>query len=192
MLKVVNVLLAAILVGTLAANALLERTDSSVPRRDYLPEMMYPVAAESFGTGSAFRDGRALQAPPLGTIARGAKRLRYTPSAEDAVRAGREIAAPRVADPAASREADRAAKVYSTYCVPCHGAGGLGDGPVVARGYPPPPSLLAERAVSMKDGQMFHVLTFGQRNMPPYAAQIDEGDRWRAIAYVRQLQRSAK
>ena len=40
----------------------------------------------------------------------------------------------------------------------------------------------------MKAGQMFHVLTFGQNNMPSYASQLSREDRWNAIAYVRTLQ----
>ncbi len=191
-MKVLNVLLAAVLLGTLGANALLERADPSAPARDFLPEMMYPVAAESFDLARSFRNGRALQGPPPGTIARSASRLRYSPSPEDAVRAGNELASPPVVDAATRHSSGRGAQVYATFCVPCHGAKGLGDGSVVARGYPPPPSLFAERAVAMKDGQMFHILTYGQRNMPSYAAQIDEIDRWRAVAYVRQLQGSAR
>lgn len=35
---------------------------------------------------------------------------------------------------------------------------------------------------------MFHVLTYGQANMPSYASQVDREDRWRVIEYVRQLQ----
>ena len=43
----------------------------------------------------------------------------------------------------------------------------------------------------MSDGQMFHVLTFGQKNMPGYAAQISAADRWQAILHVRSLQDAA-
>jgi mono/diheme cytochrome c family protein len=51
-----------------------------------------------------------------------------------------------------------------------------------------PPSLLAEHALKMKDGQMFHVLTFGQNNMPSYASQLSREDRWSVIGFVRSLQ----
>jgi mono/diheme cytochrome c family protein len=40
----------------------------------------------------------------------------------------------------------------------------------------------------MKDGQIFHILTYGQNNMPSYAGQISRDDRWKVIAYVRSLQ----
>jgi mono/diheme cytochrome c family protein len=39
---------------------------------------------------------------------------------------------------------------------------------------------------------MFHILTYGQKNMPSYASQVSEDDRWKAILYVRSLQRVAQ
>jgi mono/diheme cytochrome c family protein len=86
----------------------------------------------------------------------------------------------------------RGADLYATFCTPCHGAAGAGDGAVVKRGFPAPPSLLAARAVDMKDGQLFHIVTYGQANMPGYASQIDEDDRWRVVAHVREMQRSRR
>jgi mono/diheme cytochrome c family protein len=82
--------------------------------------------------------------------------------------------------------------VFQTYCQPCHGAGGKGDGLVAARGFPPPPSLLAPRAVGLTDDQMFDVVTRGQKNMPSYASQIPAADRRAAIAHVRELQGASK
>ena len=58
-------------------------------------------------------------------------------------------------------------------------------------GFPPPPSLSAEKTLKMRDGQMFHVLTFGQKNMPGYASQVSAEDRWKAILHVRSLQEAA-
>jgi len=48
--------------------------------------------------------------------------------------------------------------------------------------------LLAPQAKARPDGQMFHMITFGYKNMPPYASQVERDDRWYAINYVRQLQ----
>ena len=55
----------------------------------------------------------------------------------------------------------------------------------------PPASLVAGRALTLKDGQMFHILTYGQNNMASYASQIAREDRWRVILYVRSLQTRA-
>ena len=59
------------------------------------------------------------------------------------------------------------------------------------RGFPAPPSLLAPRAVQMKDGQMFHTVTYGQRNMASYASQLSREDRWKVIVYIRAMQKRA-
>ena len=100
------------------------------------------------------------------------------------MRAGAELANPF---PPTDRTAtNRGYEVFRNVCAPCHGVSGQGNGPVSTRGYPPPPSLLAENAVKMRDGQMFHVLSFGQGNMASYAAQISREDRWKAILYVRE------
>ena len=53
----------------------------------------------------------------------------------------------------------------------------------------PPPSLHALRATQMPDGELFHVLTYGQGNMPAYAAQMTRDERWMVLLHVRDLQR---
>ncbi len=63
---------------------------------------------------------------------------------------------------------------------------------VAKRGFPPPPSLVLEHAIKMKDGQMFHVATLGQGNMPGHAAQISRDDRWHVINHIRTLQADAQ
>jgi hypothetical protein len=59
------------------------------------------------------------------------------------------------------------------------------------RGFPAPPSFLADHAMNLADGQIFHIVTYGQKNMPSHAAQVPAEDRWRVIAYVRSLQRGS-
>jgi hypothetical protein len=65
----------------------------------------------------------------------------------------------------------------------------LGDGTIAKRGFPPPPSLLADKAKNIKDGQMFHIMTYGQANMPSLVSQVLPLDRWRVIKYVRSVQK---
>jgi mono/diheme cytochrome c family protein len=105
------------------------------------------------------------------------------------LRAGEELQNPFAHDN--QRALERGRTVFANYCVVCHGGEGAGDGPVAQRGFPPPPSLQAEHALKMKDGQIFHVLTYGQNNMPSYASQLSSDDRWNAVVYVRSLQAKA-
>ena len=146
----------------------------------------------SFAPNPNFPDGLTLRTSPAGTIARGQLPLHYdTDPAElpkEAVRAGRELRNPYPATD--HRRQMRGGVVFTNFCEVCHGPFGQGDGPITLGGFPPPPSLLAERALQMPDGQMFHILTYGQGNMPAVAPQLSPEDRWCAILYVRQLQRS--
>ena len=41
----------------------------------------------------------------------------------------------------------------------------------------------------MKDGQLFHILTYGQGSMAPMAAQLSRDRRWDVINFVRSLQK---
>lgn len=180
-----NLVLLGVLAVLIAANLAVDR-DPARPARDYFPEMVYSRAAESYAADASFANAATLQTPPDGTIARGIVPVRFEPTPADALRAGVELTSP----PVDAVGLERGRVVFQTFCTPCHGGAGAGDGAVVSRGFPPPPSLLAPHARDMRDGQMFHVLTYGQQNMPSYASQIDTADRWRAVAYVRRLQGS--
>jgi mono/diheme cytochrome c family protein len=178
-----NLALLMALALSVAANLAI-KDDPARRNVEVLPEMVRHVAYESFSPNPNFADGKTLQPPPEGSIARGAHPVHYAATPEDAVRAGRELAVP----PGASME--RGTHVYQVYCQPCHGGAGKGDGPVAMHGFPPPPSLLADHAKRLSGGQMFHVVTYGQKNMPAYAAQVPVEDRWSVIAYVRSLQQT--
>jgi len=184
-----NTLLLIALIVTVALNFSIQR-DTARPNYEYLPEMVHAVGFESFSANANFADGKTLQTPPEGTIPRGYPPLDFDATVEDALRAGAELTSP--IDPKDAEAASRGRLVYQTFCLTCHGAGGKGDGPVAMRGFPPPPSLFAQKTVDMSDGQMFHVVTFGQKNMPGYSVQVAPDDRWKAIAYVRSLQDSAR
>ncbi len=87
---------------------------------------------------------------------------------------------------------ERGTEIYNTFCITCHGPSGLGDGPVTKRGFPPPPPLPTGKSIEMKDGQLFHILTYGQGSMAPMVSQLTRNRRWDAINYVRTLQKGKK
>ncbi len=161
--------------------------DASRPNLELLPSMVRTPAAKGFTPNAAFPDGKTLQPPVPGTIRRGAAPLHFGVGAEEAERAGEELQAPVPGDPKAALERGRV--VYSTFCLPCHGAGGWGDGLVVQSGFVSPPPLLGPRALSMKEGQLFHIVTHGQGDMSPHAAQIEREDRWQAVLWIREMRR---
>lgn len=161
--------------------------DPSRPNWEFMPDMVRGPAVQSQGLGAATPDGFSDQRLPEGVVVQGASTFAYGATPEEAERAGRELANPlRADDPVAVA---RGAVVFARFCTPCHGADGEGQSLAIQRGMLAPPSLKAERAVKMSDGQMFHVLTRGQGNMASYAVQIAPEDRWKAVLHVRAIQR---
>jgi len=79
---------------------------------------------------------------------------------------------------------------YEIYCSPCHSLTGDGDGLVVRKGFPAPPSLHDERMRNMDDRGLFNVISDGYGIMYPFAGRISPADRWAIVAYIRALQRS--
>ncbi|MBI2479284.1 MAG: c-type cytochrome [Planctomycetia bacterium] len=229
-----NTVLAVLLVVVVVMTAGVG-VDYSQPNIEILPDMKYTPAWEAFAANPNFANGRTMQPPVAGTIARGQMPLYFAATKEDAVRAGEELTNPHsltaiqaavtaereqephgsrsrqdfgdtsaspelLASSATSAEAiarerfaasvERGGDVYRTFCISCHGPRGAGDGPVPQRGFPPPPSMLTGKSLQMKDGQLFHILTYGQGSMAPFTAQLSRDLRWDVINYVRDLQRS--
>lgn len=183
-----NWALLVVVAGVLALNWGLE-PDPTERNFEVLPGMVAPVAYESFTANPVLAGGMTLQIPPTGTIPRGYLPRHYEATPEDAERAGLELENPFMGDDSAA--VARGEFVFDTYCVTCHGASGVGDGPVAVRGFPTPASLVAANARNMADGRIFHVVTYGQGNMPGHATQIEPEDRWKVAIWVRHLQEEA-
>ena len=151
---------------------------------EYMPDMVGSLAYDSFAPNPVTRDGKTLMAPPPGTIPRGYVPLHFGPGPAEAARAARELQNPIADVPAA---VDRGRVAFQRWCSPCHGHEGLGDGLVATR-FPRPPSLIAPHARALPDGQLFHIVTFGQGLMPAYGQLVMQDDRWKIARYLRQLQ----
>lgn len=83
---------------------------------------------------------------------------------------------------------NRGQERYNVFCIACHGAVGNGDGMIVRRGYPQPPTYHDDRLRNAPDGHLFDVMTSGWGKMNSYASQIPAADRWAIVAYIRTLQ----
>ena len=85
---------------------------------------------------------------------------------------------------------ERGRERFDIYCSPCHGRTGEGNGIVVQRGFPAPPSYHIDRLRNAPVGHFFDVITQGYGMMYSYAVRVEPDDRWAIAAYIRALQLS--
>lgn len=124
---------------------------------------------------SLFRNGRVVQAPPSGSVAR-----------EDDTN---DVLGEK--PPMSLALVERGRQRFNIFCSECHGYGGDGDGMVVRRGFPRPPSFHEPRLINAPEEHFVDVITHGHGVMYSYADRVPPADRWAIAAYVRALQRLA-
>jgi len=121
-----------------------------------------------------FRNGKVLQVPPDGSVAR----------EQDTA----NILAEK--PPMSLALVQRGRERFNIFCSECHGYGGDADGMIVQRGFPRPPSFHEARLVSAPDEHFVDVITNGHGVMYSYADRVPTADRWAIAAYIRALQRT--
>ena len=133
-----------------------------------------------------FHDGRSERQPVPGTVARGHLRL------DELLYTGKEngVASNRFPFPITRADLERGREQYNIFCTPCHDYTGSGNGIIVQRGFPHPPSYHIDRLRDAPVGHFFDVMTNGFGAMYSYGSRVDPEDRWRIAAYIRVLQLS--
>ncbi len=186
----------------LALGALLATTAGCAVEREpnmefapWINHMMFSSAAESYApspvsakTGKpVFANGRVNQLPPLGTIPRDFAPLHF--SNDEAGRVAAAATFPKAPVEATPENLARGAWGFATFCVPCHAADGSGAGLVAKKaGWNFPIGYTDSNAGKWADGYLFHIVSYGRNNMPSYASQINQLDRWKIILHLRALQ----
>lgn len=136
-------------------------------------DMNHQPRYDSYEKSSLFADGKAMQAPPQGTVAR-----------DDPGQAAALAIRPAMTLDLLRRGQER----FGIYCTPCHDAAGYGDGTVPARGFPHPPSFHIDRLRNAPSRYFVDVMTNGHGVMYSYADRVSPSDRWAIAAYIRALQ----
>jgi hypothetical protein len=125
---------------------------------------------------SFFPDGASARNPVPGT-------LPYPEDSAERIRASGE----RRADlPLLKRGRQR----FEIDCSPCHGRTGEGNGMVVQRGFPAPPSFFSPRVMQAEDAHIDSVIANGYGRMFSYGYRVAPEDRIAIVAYIRTLQLS--
>ena len=128
---------------------------------------------DTYAPAKLWPNGSEAQPLPAGVVAQGdlarAKDVKDPPPVTDSLmRTGR--------------------KNFEIFCSPCHGLAGDGDGMIVQRGFPAPPSYYTDRLRAAPAQHFFDVITNGYGVMYSYAARVPPHDRWAIVAYIRALQ----
>ncbi|MDG2220140.1 MAG: cytochrome c [Rubripirellula sp.] len=198
-------LLVVVVVGTWIPLVLIYRARGTTSRQPRVHFFMDMDKQAKFATQSAhpwFKDGRAMRGPIEGTLARG--HLQHDPHFFDGFTKDANSGAIKFVTTMPTqvtvdeRLLRRGQQRYEIYCTVCHGATGVGDGPVNQRAlelkepkWVPATNLMTQEIRDRADGQIFQAIRDGVRNMPSYGSQIDPNDRWAIVAYLRELQRQS-
>jgi mono/diheme cytochrome c family protein len=175
----------------LALAALLLTGCSSIQRDPPVqiwPDMKFQKKFKPQLSTDLFPDHRQTRPAPAGTIARGHMRedTPFNTGMEGKLYLGKNPL------PITEEVLAEGQLRFTIYCTPCHDRTGLGKGMVPKRALNwQPANLMEDRLVQAADGDIFNVITYGRRTMPPYFAQIRVEERWAIIAYLRVLQRAA-
>lgn len=186
--------LAACLPWALVAEA--RATKSRQPRLHLIRDMDSQPRVQAQQAFPHFPDGRGSRPQLPGTVA-------VERSLDEHLMTGRHAGEPASTFPP-SFVIDRKAMTtgrqgFDTYCAPCHGLVGDGDGMIAQRAgelaqgtWVPPSDLNQDYLRQQPIGQLFVSVTDGVRTMPRYDHLLEPEDRWRILLYLRALQRRSR
>ena len=81
-----------------------------------------------------------------------------------------------------------AKKTVETNCVPCHGAGGKGDGAAAAALPTKPADWTSAKVQSESDGELFWKISRPRSDAAAWKS-LPEKDRWEVVNYIRTLKK---
>jgi len=186
--------------------------DNTKPGYEYMPDMYRTPPIETYAEHTI--DGYD-GLPVEGTIARGnlssfidSLGEKYGKSDDDYKRAGKELTYPDSiyqvdlggnvkAFPFTNNEQtlEDGEKLYGIFCAHCHGVNGEGDGSITHPAYSAVPAYNDNEKIrpranlpmsELKEGHIYHAITYGLNAMGPHASQINEEERWKIVLYIQE------
>lgn len=170
--------------------------DPNSPGYEYMPDMYRSRSVEAYVDYSNM-DVQSARVPANGTI----------PFSEDAAKAifnfpyalpntpeGYEMsAAVKNPIPYSDEVKEEGKRIFTQFCVHCHGEKGDGQGTIVQRGkISGVPAYNSGAVKELPEGKMFHSITYGKGLMGSHASQLNKEERWKLVHYVRFLQNDGK
>ena len=180
--------------------------DGNWTGREYMPDMAHSQAYEVYTAepGSRafsnvntnisnapdviFADGKVARQPVKGTVARGNRTYGYADSESGYAQSVGLI------NPFANANKEVLAEgkdMYTIYCAVCHGEKGMGGGSISSMSGGPfagVPNYFGGAYIQMPEGQMFHSIHYGKKDMGSYASQLTKDERWKVVSYIKDMQ----
>ena len=164
------------------------------PGYEYMPNMYRSPSFETYSENPNFSNNSTARLPVEGTIARGTMPFEYENTLEDYLRAGEDLNNPLSKNDKNTEEGEA---LYIMFCAHCHGNNGDGKGSISHPVYGAIPAyndnVQIRRTGStmreLKDGNIYHAITYGLNAMGPHASQITPEERWKIIMYINNLQK---
>jgi mono/diheme cytochrome c family protein len=150
------------------------------------PDMSNQPKAKPLSQSDFFPDGTSARQPPPDTVAYGDVRERT--AFDNGLTNGTYVT--RLPIKLTPELLSRGRKQYEAICAECHDRTGSGNGMVVERGFPQPPSYHVDRLRNAPIGHFYDVITNGYGVMYSQAGRVGPEDRWAIAAYIRALQLS--
>lgn len=152
---------------------------------DYMPDMYYSLAYESYTSNPNFEDNLTMRTPVEGTVPREMVPFAWEKTDEDRILAGEALVNPWESTEENLKQGN---ELYGIFCLSCHGVQGDGMGYLfTSERYPYPPASLVEDYVKeMKDGALYHSITVGYGIMGAHGGMIRPDDRWKIILHIRE------
>jgi mono/diheme cytochrome c family protein len=174
---------------------------------EFSRNMYDPIGYNPDQPNNNFKNGQTAQTPPAGTVPVDFATFPYENTPEDYERSSQEVN-PLVIN---AQLLEEGAALYQVYCAVCHGPEGKGDGSITKdrelvtkngsrklENFPPPPAYGQSGGASssrgglmseLTDGKIYHTITYGVGLMGSHASQLSPDERWKVVAYVKELQK---
>jgi len=167
--------------------------DNSKPGRNYMPDMWFSRAYETYYDHSNLTEKgiNYNNRPIAGTVARGEEMPYHLLNNSEGYTqsAGVPNPLPRLN----TTEMGEAERIYLINCAICHGPALDGNGPLYKGGNGPyaakPATLVGDPVIeALPEGTLYHVMTYGKNLMGSYASQLDRKQRWMVAQYIKSKQ----
>jgi len=172
--------------------------EENSPGYEYMPDMYRSPAVEAYVDYGEIRDTlrpelmqtMSARKPSAGTVPMTSESINDMPYTIPNTIEGYEMAGRSLKSPLDENEliVEEGKEIYSNFCIQCHGKEGQGNGAVVAKGGHPAPGAYNGPLKDLPEGKMFHTLTYGKGVMGSHASQLTKLERWKVVAYVKELQ----